>query len=101
MARWSVQIIGGKRTELLGYVRAADERKGSPKPSKSLRSQPTGGSHYRCSGEHWMVPAAEEGSLMARWRVDRSGREGRHSRSGKTISHHARTSEQASRDESR
>ena len=27
MARWSVQIIGGKRTELLGYVRAADERK--------------------------------------------------------------------------
>src|SRR6476661_7552515 len=70
MARWSVQIIGGKRTELLGYVRAADERKGSPKPSKSLRSQPTGGSHYRCSGEHWMVPAAEEGSLMARWRVE-------------------------------
>jgi len=27
MARWSVQIIGGKRTELLRYVRAADERK--------------------------------------------------------------------------
>ena len=27
MARWSVQIIGGKRTELLGYVTATDEHK--------------------------------------------------------------------------
>jgi hypothetical protein len=27
MARWSVQIIGGKRTEFLGYVTAPDERK--------------------------------------------------------------------------
>jgi hypothetical protein len=27
MARWSVLIIGGKRSVLLGYVRAADERK--------------------------------------------------------------------------
>ena len=27
MPRWSVQIIGGKRTEFLGYVTASDEHK--------------------------------------------------------------------------
>jgi hypothetical protein len=57
MARWSVHIIGGKRTEFLGFVTALDERKALDEAIKVFQV-PKDWQTHRCSAEHWVAPKA-------------------------------------------